>query len=340
MFKSSIAILLFTWVSFCSAQLSTVETSVDSNSKIVGGTVAASGRYPYAVGLLSSKYGTPFCGGTLVTPNVVFTAAHCGTAKYVLTGCVNVASSSCSVIAVKSSIVHPEFNSETLQMDYQVITLASNSTAEPIPYVADEGWSEVDAGTDATVIGWGATSYEGSTSLSLREVVLDIVSNNECSQDYESYNYIIDDSMICAYRSGKDSCQGDSGGALLYSCSETGDILIGSVSWGVGCAFVGYPGVYGRISYGSAWFRTQLEGLGQFLATPPSVLTPCSPRTGSPTAPTTVSPSNSPTFKPTTSPTAFITTTVPTPFPSKTPEPTHNESGSSFWYCLIFYFMC
>ena len=76
-----------------------------------------------------------------------------------------------------------------------------------------------------------------------------VVSDEECNVSYSGTNEI-QDSMICAGlpEGGKDSCQGDSGGPFV--CGED---VSGIVSWGVGCARPGYPGVYTQTSYFVDW---------------------------------------------------------------------------------------
>ena len=70
------------------------------------------------------------------------------------------------------------------------------------------------------------------------------MTNNVCNRA-NSYRGDVDETMMCAAKSGKDSCQGDSGGPLF---DKENRILVGVVSWGYGCAQPSFPGVYSRIS--------------------------------------------------------------------------------------------
>lgn len=89
----------------------------------------------------------------------------------------------------------------------------------------------------------GLTSEGGSTlPTSLRYVSVPVVSRTTCRSEYGTS--AITDNMFCAAASGKDSCNGDSGGPITIT--STG-VLAGTVSWGQGCAEAGFAGVYERI---------------------------------------------------------------------------------------------
>eukprot|EP01083_Nonionella_stella_P111039 325486_1 len=83
------------------------------------------------------------------------------------------------------------------------------------------------------------------------KVNVNCMSNSECaksSDGRDSYQGQITDNMLCARGNNKDSCQGDSGGPLV-----DGDVLVGVVSWGIGCADPSFPGVYARVSRAADW---------------------------------------------------------------------------------------
>ena len=99
--------------------------------------------------------------------------------------------------------------------------------------------------TRCTVTGFGAIREGGPQAVTLMKADVPIVGNRKCSRNYQQR---ISDLKICAgYDEGKiDSCQGDSGGPLV--CPLKGKAyLAGVVSYGIGCARPGLPGVYANV---------------------------------------------------------------------------------------------
>ena len=88
----------------------------------------------------------------------------------------------------------------------------------------------------------------------LHKVDVPFVSTDDCNASYNGNGYSITDGMICAGEEGKDSCQGDSGGPMVASVNGT-SVLVGVVSWGIGCAQEGYPGVYARVANYVDWIE-------------------------------------------------------------------------------------
>lgn len=271
---------LFLVVALVAAAALQVVARIPGNREIiVGGQPAPAGRYPYMTGLLSSSTSRPYCGGALITPTVVYSAAHCPAPNFVSVGCLNV-NDNCARVSTSSSIIHPDYNGSPVpRNDFRLIILSSAVTSfATMPFIADAGWASLATGQDVTVIGWGTTSSGGSTSDDLLEVEVDVISNAACASDYAGTGTVVEDNMICASRSGKDACQGDSGGPLFIRCDSTGaDVLVGVVSWGIGCASPNFPGVYGRVSFADSWFRSEMSSLGQLglIATPPPVTDVC-----------------------------------------------------------------
>ena len=107
------------------------------------------------------------------------------------------------------------------------------------------------------VSGWGTLSYGGNSPEILQWVEVPAVTNDICNQAY--YNSITD-AMICAgyAEGGKDSCQGDSGGPFVCLNNDNEAILTGIVSFGSGCAYAGYYGVYARVTKILGWIQSNL----------------------------------------------------------------------------------
>jgi len=220
--------------------------------RIVGGVqVDPKDRYPYQVALTFSS-GRQYCGGSLIAPGWVLSAAHCaGNGSRVQIGRWDLSDNTEEYenIEVDYELVHPDYDNSSLDNDFMLLKLKTDSQYPPVSI--DNDSQIIYNGADVTTIGWGATSHRGTSSDVLLEVEVNIVGNNECNMDYFGG---ITENMLCAARPGKDACQGDSGGPLVIrGDSHTEDVLVGIVSWGYGCARPTYPGVYTRVSKGHDW---------------------------------------------------------------------------------------
>jgi len=232
--------------------------------RIVGGEEAADGEFPWQVSLrqIGMIGATHFCGGSVINDQWIVTAAHCCAGQvpafmHVVAGGIklNAGEGEEERRDLEKIIGHPEYSSSNLQNDICLLKLS-----EPLewtdfvkPIKLPEAMLETPEGADAIVTGWGTLS-EGGLSLPnlLHKVTVPVVGDETCNENYSSSGYAIADSMICAGLpdGGKDSCQGDSGGPFIDAESKT---LIGVVSWGIGCARAGYPGVYTQVSYYVDW---------------------------------------------------------------------------------------
>jgi len=265
---------------------------------IVGGTEVTKGRYPYQVALMTGN--SQYCGGTLIAPNYVLTAAHCAgyanVAAHIGRHKLSDTTETKEVISVQKEILHPNYDDSTDENDIMLVKLASSSTYSTVKL--DNGSQTLTEGTDVTVMGWGNTEERGFDSDVLLEVEVDIVSNADC---LESYTVDIFDSSLCAARLGKDSCQGDSGGPLIVKGSSAeSDVQVGIVSWGIGCAREEFPGVYTRVSSYYDWITSHVEQDNTTLSPTISSTLPLSlPPTLSPTLPPTLSKSDVPSHHPT-----------------------------------------
>ena len=110
------------------------------------------------------------------------------------------------------------------------------------------------------VSGWGSLTFQApNLPPSLHYVSVPIVSQADCNK---AYSNDITSNMICAglEEGGKDSCQGDSGGPLVCMQGDNKPVITGVVSFGIGCAFPGFPGVYSKVTSHLSWIKRHMNG--------------------------------------------------------------------------------
>ncbi|MEU6948232.1 serine protease [Streptomyces sp. NPDC046316] len=217
---------------------------------VVGGTRAAQGEFPWMVRLSMG------CGGSMLTSQIVLTAAHCvsgsgnNTSITATVGVVDLQSSSAIKVRSTKVLQAPGYNGNG--KDWALIKLASPITSVPTLKIADT--TAYNNGT-FTVAGWGAAREGGAQQRYLLKATVPFVSDTDCKRAYGSS--LIAAEEICAGfpQGGVDTCQGDSGGPMFRRDNAGAWIQVGIVSWGQGCARPNYPGVYTEVST----FATQIK---------------------------------------------------------------------------------
>lgn len=225
-------------------------------SRIVGGNDADPERFSYFTTLYRSDIRSSefTCGGSLIAPDVVLSAAHCidesVPINYVVVN--NTSHEGTNpfghVRQIIDTIVHPSWDPVTLRNDLMLLILAEPVDVEPIPY--SRHFPAITVLDTLQILGLGRLEDGGSLPGTLQEAQVGLSDFDDCDVAYSDGGLLSfltglsESSQFCAAGPGIDSCQGDSGGPLILSSSSdtNTDVQLGLVSFGSGCAQAKFPG--------------------------------------------------------------------------------------------------
>ncbi|CAG9567792.1 unnamed protein product [Danaus chrysippus] len=235
-------------------------------NRIVGGDPTTIEQYPSIVqvefqGIWSGVW-SQSCGANIITTRTVISAAHCFEGRNYspqlrrIRAGATYRNNGGQVSYVVVAYNHPSYNvAISYDGDITVVRLVQALVYNPAvakTSIPAQG-SVIPADLPVVHAGWGTTSSGGQLSSVLRDVTIYTVNNTLCAEIYANRPrpLKVTENMICAGIlgvGGKDACQGDSGGPLYY-----GNITIGVVSWGAGCAMAQFPGVSTAIAPYTNW---------------------------------------------------------------------------------------
>ncbi|KAG5843687.1 hypothetical protein ANANG_G00153550 [Anguilla anguilla] len=238
------------------------EEEEDDSSRVVGGTDAKEGAWPWTVSL--HWRGRHVCGASLIDREWLISAAHCVYGK-------NMHLSNWKALLglhrqggpqslytetrqVDRIIFNNIYNRRTKDGDIAMMHLETpvNFTDYIQPICLPDNDEQFEPGRKCFIAGWGRMAEQGSVAGVLQEAAIPLLSQAVCKKQLPEYN--ITARMVCAGypEGGVDSCQGDSGGPLM--CYQDGHwMLAGVTSFGVGCGRPQRPGVYALVSEFTDW---------------------------------------------------------------------------------------
>ncbi|KAG6446132.1 trypsin, alkaline C-like [Manduca sexta] len=239
--------------------------SASAPGRIVGGELTTIDKYPSIVQVdyFGPNSGTwsQSCGANILNAYYVLSAAHCFAGRTYDPSLrrIRAGTSYRNTGGIISYVLrehnHPTYGKRGFDGDITVVRLINALVYSPVVQRGTIIYQDGVIPDYMPVVhaGWGRTTQGGLLSPQLRDVVIYVINRELCAERYLTLNPpgIVTENMICAGLldiGGRDACQGDSGGPLYY-----GNIIVGIVSWGHGCANETFPGLSTAVAPYSDW---------------------------------------------------------------------------------------
>ncbi|XP_064493258.1 transmembrane protease serine 9 isoform X1 [Pseudopipra pipra] len=241
------------------------QTTALAFSKIVGGSSAARGEWPWQVSLWLRRKEHK-CGAVLIADRWLLSAAHCFDIYsdpkmwVAFLGTPFLSGIDGKMEKIFRIYKHPFYNIYSLDYDVALLELSTpvkfSNTIRPI--CLPDSSHIFHEGARCFITGWGSTKEGGLMSKHLQKAAVNMIGDQACKKFYPVQ---ISSRMVCAgFPQGTvDSCSGDAGGPL--ACKEPSGkwFLAGITSWGYGCARPYFPGVYTKVTAVQGWIAQNLK---------------------------------------------------------------------------------
>jgi len=255
-------------------------------SRIINGEEVVPHSFPWQVSI-KGKVDEHYCGGSILSPNWVLTAAHCANIVFIGTyyGDVvvvgqhdreNENEEGKQTITIAEKYIHPDYDNPDRAQDVALLKLLEPAKMGPtvspacLPELGDYGdESSFPAGMSCVLTGWGKHGPEESIPgdmygqpWKLRQTNLPLLDDDTCADVYlEGAGFVTQDTMQCAGGDGHTSCNGDSGGPLVCQVDDTW-FQVGIVSFGPSPCDADIPAVYTRVAGFVDWVTETIEANG------------------------------------------------------------------------------